>query len=185
MRPTRGWIKPPEALAITTTSPLPTGVIGTPYDVTLTATGGSGARTWSLAARSKLPRGLTLAADGRLSGTPTQAGSWTVTVQVSAGGSTATMALGLTVATALTITTGKLPAASLGVAYSTTLVATGGIPPYAWSVAGGALPAGLALDPSTGVISGTPTTRATSTFTIGVTDAQGRTAMKSLRVSVR
>jgi hypothetical protein len=58
---------------------------------------------------------------------------------------------------ALAITTASLPQAQVGVAYSTTLVATGGTTPYAWSILSGALPAGLSLNASTGVISGTPT----------------------------
>lgn len=74
---------------------------------------------------------------------------------------------------ALTITTTSLPGATQNVAYSATLTATGGTPPYTWSVASGSLPAGLSLAPSTGVISGTPTTAETDNFTIQVKDAAG------------
>jgi hypothetical protein len=69
----------------------------------------------------------------------------------------------------LTITTTSLPAATVGVAYSATLAATGGTPPYTWSIASGALPAGLTLAPSTGQISGTATATGTSSFTATVT----------------
>jgi hypothetical protein len=58
---------------------------------------------------------------------------------------------------ALAITTASLPNAVVGTAYSTTLAASGGTTPYAWSILSGALPAGLSLNASTGVISGTPT----------------------------
>lgn len=56
------------------------------------------------------------------------------------------------------VTTTPLPAGTRGQAYTTTLQATGGRPPYVWSVVAGALPAGLALTPATGQLGGTPTT---------------------------
>lgn len=56
----------------------------------------------------------------------------------------------------LTITTGALPNATVGVAYSATLAASGGTAPYAWSLAPGAtLPAWLTLT-ADGTLSGTP-----------------------------
>src|SRR5262249_12498648 len=70
---------------------------------------------------------------------------------------------GLTVAAGpLTITTTALPGGVVGAAYSATLAASGGTPPYTWAIASGALPAGLTLAPSSGVISGTPTASGTS-----------------------
>lgn len=79
------------------------------------------------------------------------------------------------VTTALSITTASLPNAQVGVAYSQTLVATGGTTPYSWSISG-ALPAGLSLNAATGVISGTPTTPtqggSTASFTAQVTDSE-------------
>jgi Putative Ig domain len=58
---------------------------------------------------------------------------------------------------ALAVTTSSLPLAQVGVAYSATLAASGGTTPYTWTLSGGVLPAGLSLNASTGVISGTPT----------------------------
>ncbi|MDM7832347.1 putative Ig domain-containing protein [Cellulomonas edaphi] len=63
--------------------------------------------------------------------------------------------------------------------------ATGGVAPYSYAVTGGALPAGLALDPATGEIAGTPTTAAgASTVTVTVADAGGRTASATFSVEV-
>jgi hypothetical protein len=57
---------------------------------------------------------------------------------------------------ALTISTSSLPTGQTGVAYSAVLAATGGTPPYTWSLTSGTLPAGLMLNASTGAIAGTP-----------------------------
>jgi hypothetical protein len=72
----------------------------------------------------------------------------------------------------LTITTASLPNGTIGQPYSVTLEASSGNPPYGWSIASGKLPKGLTLNKSTGVISGTPSSKSTfSTFTIEVVDA--------------
>src|SRR5437667_4576817 len=68
----------------------------------------------------------------------------------------------------LMITTTSVPTAIQNKAYSTTITATGGTLPYTWSIASGALPVGLTLNASTGVISGTPTALGTSPATIKV-----------------
>jgi hypothetical protein len=78
-------------LVITTTS-LSDGVVGTAYSATLTATGGNGTYTWSLASGS-LPAGLSLSSTGTISGTPTTAGSSSFTVRVTDGVLSVTQAL--------------------------------------------------------------------------------------------
>ena len=73
----------PLAVAITTSSPLPPGMVNTPYSVQLTASGGTPPFTWSVAG-GVLPAGLDLdASTGRISGTPTAAASYGPTIQVS------------------------------------------------------------------------------------------------------
>jgi hypothetical protein len=84
----------------------------------------------------------------------------------------------------LSVTTTPLPIGNVSAAYSTTLAATGGVAPYTWSVTVGTLPAGLSLDPSTGAITGTPTTAGTSTFTVQVKDSTSATATSSLSITI-
>ena len=167
------------ALAITTAS-LPNGVQGTAYSQTLTATGGTGSNTWSLASGT-LPAGLSLSAAGVISGTPTGTGLSTFTVQVTDGVQTAQKSLTITVNAVLTITTTSLPDAVQGIAYSQTLAATGGTGTNTWSLATGSLPTGLTLS-AAGVISGTPTATGT-TFTVQVTDSI-QTKQQSLTITV-
>ena len=76
----------------------------------------------------------------------------------------------------LAINPPSLPPATLNTAYSQTLTASEGVPPYTYAVTSGSLPSGLSLNSSTGVISGTPTTESTYNFTITATDSQTPTA---------
>ena len=84
------------------------------------------------------------------------------------------------------VTTGSLPDAVTGTAYSQLLSVSSGTAPYTWTVTAGSLPAGLSLTASTGRISGTPTGTGTSTFTVTVTDSQGtpKSGSKSLSITV-
>jgi hypothetical protein len=80
-----------------TTSKLAKATVKKAYSATLTASGGSGTYTWSLATGSKLPKKLVLSTAGVISGKPTTAGKYKFTVQVSDGTNNATKALTLTV----------------------------------------------------------------------------------------
>jgi Putative Ig domain len=151
-------------LTVTTTSPLPNGVLGVVYSQTLQASGGTAPYTWSA---TGLPTWLTLdPATGILSGTPTAGGTSTIAVTVTdAARGTATANLSLTVG-ALVITPATLPSGTVGVPYPATTLTVAGATVASWTVTVGTLPAGLALDSSTGIISGKPTTAGSSTFTI-------------------
>jgi len=86
----------------------------------------------------------------------------------------------------LQVETKDLPGGIVGSVYSATLSATGGVPPYTWSIASGSLPAGVTLDSSSGSISGTPTGQGTSSFTAMVGDSEQppKSASASLLISV-
>ena len=118
------------ALTITTTSPLPAATIGTAYSKTFSAAGGTGGYAWSVTGQ---PSWLSLSASGALTGTPPTTAvnsSFTVTVTDSSNASTNAL---FTVPVNLVITTASpLPNGTVGVAYSQTLAAGGGAPPYTW-----------------------------------------------------
>ena len=168
-----------------TTTTLPVGDVGVVYSQTLAATGGTVPYTWSISVGA-LPTGLTIGpSTGTISGTPTVAGTYSFTVLLTDSvGGTATKALSILIRVAPTITTTALPAGDVGVVYSKTLVATGGLTPYTWSISAGALPTGLSLGASTGVISGTPTVAGTYSFTVLLTDSVGGTATKALSIII-
>ena len=180
--------------SITTSSPIPPGVAGQPYSVSLQFSLSSSPwgetieadpLTWSVASGT-LPNGLSLnPSTGVISGTPTTATTSTFTVQVQdAVGQTGSKVLTLYVFSPLTITTTSLPEAVNGSAYSPTIQVTSGTAPFTWSITSGALPADLLLDPTSGTISGIPTTNGTSNFVIKVVDTNGASATQSLSITV-
>jgi hypothetical protein len=160
-----------------TSGALPGTTIGAAYNQTVTATGGTTPYTFSVSAGA-LPAGLALAATGAITGTTAAtATSQNLTIRVADASSpqlTATQTQSISVA--LEVATTSLPDATAGTAYSQTLQARGGTPPYVgWTRTAGSMPAGIS-DPiaATGVIAGTPSlvcTAATSTFTARVTDS--------------
>jgi len=84
----------------------------------------------------------------------------------------------------LKVLTTSLPSGTENRVYSAELQATGGKEPLAWSITGGTLPDGLALDNSSGVISGTIFVRGDYAFEVTVTDYYGHTDSKNLNISV-
>lgn len=175
-------------LSIATTS-LPSATYGSSYNQSLTATGGTGPYTWSIAS-GNLPAGITLSSSGVLSGTPTATGSFSFKVNVQ-DHSTPTLSrfqsLTLVVsAPPLSISTTSLASASVNQTYSQTLQANGGTPSYAWTVVSGSLPPGLSLGGSSGIISGAPTTTGNFAFTVRVSDRSSpqQAVSTSLSISV-
>jgi hypothetical protein len=165
------------------TSTLPDATVGTLYNQGVIAYHPSSSiRSWALATGT-LPAGLSLnTTTGVISGIPTAAN--TAGAQISlrvtfTNNQTVTKNLTLKInpsanggpgtATTLSISTSTLPGGRVGTAYSQTLTATGATG-VTWALASGTLPAGLTLS-SAGVISGTPSAAATSTFTVKASSA--------------
>jgi hypothetical protein len=181
----------PPPLVLTTTS-LPTGTPGIAYSTTLAATGGVEPYAWSITAGS-LPAGLTLnPSTGVISGTPAAGGKYFFTTQVSDSQSPAatnakplSIIIHLPPLTPLTITTTSLSAGKINTAYHQTVEASGGSPPYNWSISSGSLPPGLTLNSATGVISGAPTKKGTWSFVVRVRDSQATPARDTQSLSIR
>jgi hypothetical protein len=157
-----------------TTPGLAEGTSGVAYSAMLAAVNGTSPYSWVLTGGS-LPAGLSLSAGGVISGTPTTPGSSAFTVAATDSSSpaqSATARFSLTVQPGpLSVTTTSLPGGALGTAYSQRLSASGGTPPYTWSLASGSsLPSGLSLT-SQGEIFGTPTAAGTTDFTVQVADS--------------
>jgi hypothetical protein len=156
---------------------LPNGTIGTPYNQTVTASGGMAPYTYSISSGA-LPPGLgpINPATGNIAGTPTTAGTFNFTVTaVDANGCPGSRAYTIVIAAAgcppITLNPATLPSGTVGVFYNQVVTATGGTAPYTYSVSAGMLPPGLSLNPATGAITGTPTTGGLFTFTISAVDA--------------
>jgi hypothetical protein len=151
----------------------------------LTASGGSGkGHRFALAATSKLPAGLVLSSGEVLSGTPTVAGTYTFTaIATDSNGATGSQSYTLKVDSAIVFTTTTLPSAQVGKSFSQQLKATGGSGTgYAYQST--ALPPGLKLS-SAGLLSGTPTTAGTYTFTVTVTESNNGTCSEVLTLIVK
>lgn len=169
----------PAPLVITTVS-LPSGVAGTPYTATLTATGGDSPYTFAV---QGLPAGVTASAAGALSGTPTASGNFSVTVTVTdSKKATATKPYNLTVTPAsISITTASLPNGTVQAAYSVTMAASGGAGSNKWAATG--LPAGLSISAS-GIISGTPSAPGPFVVVVTVTDAASTVAVQTYTLTI-
>lgn len=161
-------------LAITAPATLPEAVQSIPIPTdssnpfVFKAVGPGTTRTWSVSAGA-LPAGVTLAPTGMLEGMPTAPTTGhDFTVSVSNGVDTASRAYTLVVRPRLSIATTTLPEAAQASAYSAQLEVTGGPDGRTWSVISGSLPSGVTLHPSTGLISGTPSTAGTFTPTVRV-----------------
>ncbi|HYH95420.1 putative Ig domain-containing protein [Hyalangium sp.] len=167
-----------------TTGTLDDAYVGLSYAITLTAVGGDTSRPYTWAAIGALPPGLTLSSAGVITGTATSAGTARFTLQVTDdSAASTTRVFDLRVLTQPSVTTASLPEAFQGGAYSTTLSGADGLAPYQWRISAGTLPGGLSLS-SAGVLSGTPTTAGTSSFTVELTDSNGVRATRALSLTV-
>jgi hypothetical protein len=172
--PATATTRPVPPLAIDAVD-LTVGTVGSAYGIELVATGGQRPHIWQIAA-GVLPPGLALSSAGRISGTPQGAGQFSFSVRVSDGsGRLASASLVLTTLNSLRVLTTSLPEVEAGSAYQATLQATGGTPPYRWTVVDGGLPDGLVLT-ANGVVSGTSSGGSPTSVVAAATDSSGRVA---------
>ena len=177
---------------------LPDGLVGTPYDVELGARGGDGTYAFSLEpGQGELPTGLTLTPGGVIAGLPRTClgvsacavpGDAAFTVAVRSGKQLARARFVLRTVIpsgGFALLSAALPVAVRNRDYSAPLAAVGGARPYSYALtAGDSLPAGFSLSQG-GVVSGrSPSSFATATFGITVTDAHGLTASGNVTMRV-
>jgi hypothetical protein len=165
---------------------LPAAIQGQAYNQTLSSSSGSPPFAWSLIGGS-LPNGLSLSPSGVISGTVNDAaGNRYFTLWIKdASASTHAQYYDLPVKSTLAITTPVLDPGKQGQAFSETMAASAGIPPYTWHLHEASTPtSGLSLS-SSGVLSGTPPATGNYNLTITVQDSLGEQMQKDflLRVS--
>jgi large repetitive protein len=182
------------------TNTCPTATTGTPYSIRFHEAEGSGCgpglQTFNIDSGT-FPPGLVLATSGQVSGIPTQAGSFTFYIRINeptdrhdegCQGSQGEKRFTIPVVPGLpklTLGPESTTAATTGAPYSLQVTAT--VPDAkTFSISAGALPPGLALDPASGLISGTPTTAGTYDFTVyAKVNADSRSDNKALQIVVR
>lgn len=164
----------------------PPGMVADQYHTELTASGGVRPYTWE--AQTALPAGLVLtplpaSERAAIRGVPTQEGSIQCTVLVTdSSGNTASHPFPMVINPRLAISTQDLPTGVKGKSYKAELTADGGAKPYTWTSSGA--PDGLAIDPNTGEITGTPRAAGTP-FTIRAADSARHTAEGIFTITLR
>ena len=168
-----------------TTESVPDWTINFPYSYQIVSSGGTGNITWADKNGDLSGKGLTLSADGLLSGTPTFLGSVTfIAIAGDQGGDAVEKQFAFTINQAVLISTISLPEVTCGIAYSYQTEASGGTGTLTWSDKNGVLDGtGLTLS-ETGLISGTPPSASTINLMILVTDQIGATRERMLPLTV-
>jgi hypothetical protein len=164
--------------------------VGRPLEIPIQGKGGVPAYHWSIS--GALPKNtafIDYEGDGtnvRLHGVPAEEGTFPLTITMTdSGGHSAQVHLTLTVLPKLQLRTFDPGRAALGKRYQLKLSSRGGVGQLTWTVARGSLAPGLALDPTSGVISGKPRRRGTYRFTVRVTDSLGAKASMTFSLLVR
>ena len=176
-----------QAITVTPAGALPDGSINTSYSQAFAATGGTAPHTFAISAGAPPPP-LTLSPTGVLSGTPTQAGTFTFTVTATdalacSGSVSATLTISCPV---ITVTPTTVPDAMATVPYGpVTFSQTGAGAPVTWSISSGTPPAGITISPTTGVLSGTASAPGTFTFIVTAATAAGCTGSVSITLTVQ
>ena len=163
----------------------PAATVGTPYSFALgmpTADPG----TWSLRAGA-LPKGLTLEPSGLLTGTPTVAGAYPVTLSSvdAAGHETRRLEFTLTVYPQLALISKRFSPIRVGGAFRGQVSTQGAVGAVTYKVMAGRFPIGVRLDANAGMVRGKPRKVGVFRLTIGATDSLGRTATGLIVLTVR
>jgi len=184
-------INPPPPLSITSTS-MSNGITGTAYSSAIASSGGVPPLTWSVPPGT-LPPGLELnTSSGLISGTPTTAGVYkffpTVTdsaIPPQKFTSTTGVTISVITVAPLQSVTPPLPPGDVAVGYTASLVASGGVAPYTWSITSGQLPSGLKLNSANGTITGIPILSTTANFAVQVEDTNStKSAPQTLSIVI-
>jgi Putative Ig domain len=151
-----------------------TGTVGTAVSLKISATDSDSSQTLTYSAVG-LPAGLQISSSGLISGTPTAAGASQVTVTATdstgASGSTSfTWTISPAAGNTVTVTNPGSQTGTVGTAASLQISATDSASGQTLTYSASGLPAGLSINASTGLISGTPTTAGTSQATVTATD---------------
>jgi large repetitive protein len=170
----------------------PAGVVGSPYAIRINGEGGcgpdpnvpgSGLPYQFRLLSGSVPPGLSLDRDGRVHGTPTQAGTWSFWIELSdEDPPSATWCRPVKSEREFMLTV-TAPPATVGSPYAVQVRAEG-VGAQTWSVGSGTLPQGLALSPTTGMITGTPAIPGVFPLTLLATDSRGITVPVDVTVVV-
>jgi len=164
---------------------LPSPTAGQTYIQSITASGGGAPYTYALTSGG-LPGGLSFTAAGTISGNATNIGSFTFQV-------TATDAYGCTGVQNYTLTVGcaalivepfTLPDGLQWAPYTNTISVIGGVAPYTFTVSAGALPSGVTLNSTNGVLAGTPSAAGPASFTVSANDINGCNGYQSYTITI-
>jgi len=157
------------------------GEVGVPIDTgAMTVTGGDGHNTFSIV--GTLPAGLHFdSTTGRVYGTPTASGNFSVAV-TDGHGQSATGTCAITIVAGPSLTCAAINSGEVGVPIDTgVMTVTGGDGHNTFSIVG-TLPAGLHFDTTTGRVYGTPT--ASGNFSVAVTDGHGQSATGTCAINI-
>ena len=185
------------SVAITTSS-VPNGTVKTAYSAVIKASGGCTPYKWAIASGA-LPAGVSAKVSSTttsltLAGTPTAAATYSFAVKVTGcGGVVSQVSYKIVIQAAasggVAITTSSVPNGTVKTAYSAVINASGGCTPYKWTIASGALPAGVTAKVSSTTTSltlaGTPTTAGTYSFAVKVTECGGGVSQVSYKIVIQ
>ena len=161
------------------------GAIGLTYNIGFNGIGFNANAQISVSS-GHVPPGLMFSTSlnsGQLSGSPTQAGTFTFTIQGTAGGLTASRSFTVTIASSPPISIGGIVGGTVGIPYNQTIPVFYATPPLTITLTSGTLPPGLTLSTS-GVVSGTPTQYGQFPVTLSVVDSTSKSGSGSFIVTI-